>query len=320
LELLGSRIDRLGRYTAEEAFVKLSPFLSGTDEFRRFRSVSHLISLEALQYAGVIESVDEAMLTLELNGGARVVTLGPQPTEGPPSGGTGVLIPSPRTNLNRWPHVLDRPETVPSSFLGPLGDLAYTWLGETGDVLYIRNENTVSVGDVRLDDKLLGLLANEIAPKRPKNVIVDLRLNTGGNFFLTTLFAQSLPRLVPEGGRIFVLVGNTTLSAAIATAMILKGNGGDKVLFVGERMGDNAQFWAENPVAHLPNSRIPVVYSTGFHDWSGNCPANDHCFWGTEVFATPGLSLLPDIEVALSFEDYASGGDTVLEAALNLVE
>jgi len=318
-DLLGARVERIGNFTAAQALERVAPFFSGTDEFTRFGTVSLLVSLDPLAHAGVIPSTEAATLTLARYGETRVVTLGPQRAPAPPVGGTGVLIPSPPGNPHQWQHVLDALDEPPPAFRSPLSDVTHEWLAG-GDVFYIRNESTTTHGETRLDDKLLTIISTQVVPRRPRFVVVDLRLNTGGNFFSTALFAQILPKLVPEHGKIYVLVGNVTLSAAIATAMMLKGNGGEKVVFVGERMGDHAQFWAENPELSLPHSGIAVHYATGFHDWSGECSQNAHCFWATAIFATPGLSLEPDVRASLTFADYAAGHDTVLEAALALAQ
>ena len=44
------------------------------------------------------------------------------------------------------------------------------------------------------------------------------------------------------------------------------------------RAGDRLEFWAEGTPARLPNSRIRIGVSTGFHDWVHGCRAL-RCYW-----------------------------------------
>ncbi len=316
--VLGSRINRIGDVSTEQALSLVAPFISGTMEHIRFLSTAHLISLESLHHAGVIPSVDEATLSLTNGTGeSRVVTLTPQRSSRGQTLGIGVPIPSPPETIDRWLHVLDRaPDTSPA-FRAPAVDIAHEWMaGNT--VLYIRSNAIFSFDDRSLHDKLIELLHQASSERNLQFVVVDLRLNSGGNFFNSIVFSQMLPHIVPEDGRIFVLIGHGTFSAAIVTAAMLKGHGEGKVLFIGERMGDEPQFWSEGMAIPLPNSRIPVTPSSGFHDWSNGCAELPECFLPTAVYARQGISLEPNIQVSMSFGDYARGRDNVLETALLL--
>ena len=319
-DLVGGRIDRIGSVTAEEALSLVAPFISGTMEHIRFSSTSHLISVESLYHAGVTQSADEVTLSLALETGeSTTVTLTQQRASRGQTGGIGVPIPSPPDAMSRWAHVLDRaPETSPA-FRPPAVDIAYEWMADNS-VLYIRSNAILSFDDRSLHDKLLELLYQAASERQPQFVIVDLRLNSGGNFFNSIVFAQMLPHVVPEDGHVFVLIGNGTFSAAIVTAAMLKISGGQKVSFVGERMGDRPQFWSEGVAVPLPNSQIPVTPASGYHDWSNGCSEVPECFVATAVYARPGISLEPDVEVSMSFEDYVNGRDSVLETALSLAQ
>ena len=318
--LLGARIERIGELSADQAFLSLTPFISGTREHQRFMSSFFLISVEALHYAGVTQTADEVSLTIELSDNSmETIVLREQPTSGPPPGGLGLLIPSSADVPGRWPHILDSASQGSPAFESPAVDVAYRWMAG-GSTLYFRSNRIFSTDDQLLHEKLIDLLHEIPRDQRPRFVIVDLRLNTGGNLFNTVVFSQMLPAMIPPDGKIFVLVGNVTFSAAIVTAAMLKKNGGDRVLFVGERMGDSPQFWAEGREALLPNSGIPVSPAGGFHDWTNGCAGTQDCYIASEIFAGGGISLEPDIEVPTRFADYAVGRDAVLDSALSMVE
>ena len=116
-----------------------------------------------------------------------------------------------------------------------------------------------------------------------------------------------------------MLVGRSTFSAAIVTSAMLRIHGGNKVVFVGETMGDNSSFWGEPGTIILPNSRIPIDYATQFEDWGAGCDNVGTCYWPVVALGAKGISLTPDVTVAPTFAEYAAGRDPVLETALSML-
>jgi len=55
-------------------------------------------------------------------------------------------------------------------------------------------------------------------------------------------------------------------------AAMLKDAGAERVIFIGEGMGDNPRFWAEGSPVSLPNSKLRVKPSWGFQDWTDHAP------------------------------------------------
>lgn len=147
--------------------------------------------------------------------------------------------------------------------------------------------------------------------------MVDLRLNDGGDFFNTILFAQALPKLIASEGRIFVLVGPSTFSAALVTAAMLKQYGAHRVVLVGEPMGDRRPFWSEGLPVMLPNSKIEVRPAVWMQNWEDGCNDRSRCYWANTVFGGKPVSLQPELRIPLRFADYAAGRDSVLDAALS---
>lgn len=316
--LLGARIQRIGSLTPELAIARAAPFISGTEQRIRYLSAGYLISPELLRHIGAVADPNDVPLQLQVSdGSSRIVHLSrfarvdaaPAPQREPYS----VLIPDAPDAPDRWPHVLDDVTVRPWIYHNPV-ELSVAWIGDDASVYYLRS-NTLA--GPRLDQKLLyDVLQADVVPRRPRYAIVDLRLNNGGNFFNTILFAQALPKLIPPDGRIFVLVGRATFSAALVTAAMLKANGGDRAILVGETMGDGSRFWAEGANCTLPNSRVEVRYTTGFHDWATGCSDTDRCFWPVAAFGVKNTSLEPQIRVEPTFADYAAGRDPVLQTAL----
>ena len=105
---------------------------------------------------------------------------------------------------------------------------------------------------------------------------------------------------------------------SLMTVKVPSGAGGDKVVFIGEPMGDAGQFWAEGRKLALPHSKIAVRYSDQFEDYEKGCTDTRNCYWATVAFGPRGISLAPDIAVDVTFADYAAGRDPVLAKALEL--
>ena len=322
--LLGARIDKFGDLTSKEALAAVAPYIAGTEQRIRYLSAFVLMSSDVLHRIGAGNDADVASATLRLRDGtAEQVRLRPAPSFDPgmkaPDAayfGFSALIPADPALVGRWPHVLDAVADRPLTYR-PAVDVSFAFIGDGGKVLYLRSNQVLSSDQAPLDQKLLfGILQKEVVPRRPNYAVVDLRLNQGGNFFNTLLFTQALPKLLPPGGRIFVLLGRATFSAALVTAAMLKANGGDRTMLIGETMGDADHFWGEGAEKTLPNSKIAVRYADGYHDWANGCADLDHCYWPVVAFGVHGISLEPELHMEPTFADYAAGRDPVLDAAL----
>ncbi len=323
-QLLGARIERIGSNTPEQALREVAPFISGNG--RRIRAVSpQYLRVPALLHAlGMAETDAGARLTLRTRDGAiHQVSL---PLESPPDAsragadGWSALIPSDAGQPGRWVHVLDGVAERPWAYAKP-ADVESRWVDDGRRTLYLRsNQIAGSDGNVlSLEWKLLGLLAAEIVPSRPRAVIVDLRLNSGGNFGNVILFAQALPNVLPPESEVLVLVGPSTFSAALVMAAMLKDAGGSRVRLLGSGMGDDERFWAEGTRIALPHSGLRIKPSWGLQDWGKPCRPVERCFWANVAWGPKRrISLRPDIEIEPSFAEYAAGRDPVLERALEL--
>jgi hypothetical protein len=323
-EWLGARIEKVGPLAAAKALERVTPYISGNDRRRHALAPQYLRVPALLQRLGIAPSDSEARLVLRRPTGEQAdVTFqlesAPDPLEDD-ADCWSALVPSEAQVPDRWAHVLDTLEQRPSIYHAPV-DLAHEWLDPDHKTLYLRS-NQVQGSDgqpLSLAWKLLGVLVAEVVPARPRCVILDLRLNSGGNFVNSILFAQALPKLLGPEGRVLVLVSESTFSAAIVTAAMLKAEGGEKVRIMGSEMGDGPKFWAEGNGVPLPNSRLQVKPSWGLQDWGE--PATDPAgyFWPNVVWGPPRkISLSPEPVVETTFADYVSGRDPVLEKAKEL--
>ena len=134
------------------------------------------------------------------------------------------------------------------------------------------------------------------------------------------LVAEALPEVLPDDGRLILIVGPRTFSAGIVTAAILAARAKGRITIVGERAGDDLQFWAEGGFLTLPNSGLRVHYSDGYHDWRHGYDADDERNRANPRIAAVNArysaaagNLDPDPVIPLTFRDYAAGRDPVME-------
>jgi C-terminal processing protease CtpA/Prc len=103
---------------------------------------------------------------------------------------------------------------------------------------------------------------------------------------------------INKRGRLFVAIGRGTFSSAYDNAQTLREY--TKAIIIGEPSGQKPNSYGEVKTFVLPNSNLEIGYST--------------MFWKS-VDGDP-LSMMPDISVEVSFNDYVVGRDVVLEKIL----
>lgn len=306
-ELLGARVEDIEGALPEEVAAALDAYSPGTSEHARVTSGYFLERPELLAAIGAVPAPDSMAVRFTLPAGTTIIrTLPARETTS-------------TANADDTRRVLDGIDPLPL-YLRDADESAFLALLPEQDAVYIRiNRNY----DKALPDKLEDVL-DTIDARAPRNAIVDLRLNGGGNYQLTAPFAQALPEALPSDGRLIVIVGPRTFSAGIVTAAILAARAEGRAAIVGERAGDDLQFWAEGGFLSLPNSGLRVHYSDGYHDWRhGYDPddernrANPRIAAVNARYSAAAGNLEPDPVIPLTFRDYAAGRDPVMEHILS---
>lgn len=130
--------------------------------------------------------------------------------------------------------------------------------------------------------------------------VLDIRNNGGGNNYLNQPILHGLIRAqkINRPGKLFVIIGRRTFSAAMNLAMEIEGN--TYALFVGEPTGALPNHYGDAISFKLPRSGITVRCSELY--WQNSDP-RDKRPWIT-----------PDIPAEQSFADFVSHRDPALEA------
>lgn len=317
-DLLGARVTHYGDVSIEEVNAQMSVISGGTLEF--FRSVSGDSSMATpalLHHMGFITSPNEVEVHFVFPDGSTDVRLmePSQPGQADnPSTAAGRML-FPRFDMNGW---------TPLEFSGgsplylkgdnPLGEpFQYRALGVQGTP-YFQMRGNSSTRAQSLPEFIIDM-EGQMADQKYPVIIADLRLNQGGDTLLTAEFMLSLPNYLTENGKIYVVLGNRTFSAGMNAAALIKYAGGDRVMFIGENVGDREQYWSETNRYALPNSDMRVTYAVGLHDLENGCADRPECYWWWGENVNPAIGeILPDIFIVTTFEDYSSGSDPVLIA------
>lgn len=110
--------------------------------------------------------------------------------------------------------------------------------------------------------------ANLVRTRPGVPLFIDVRGNTGGDFLRTIPLIDAIAES-PDDRRVVLLVDKFTFSAAIVFVAILKHRLGERLVLMGEEMGDGLTFFAEGGTIDLSCSGAVVRYSSAFHDWAG---------------------------------------------------
>jgi hypothetical protein len=307
---LGARLLAIDGRDLQSLLTALRPFVSGVEARARTYAPSLLQSPQVLHAAGLAASATEITLRLQLADGSVA-----EPVL------AGVASVQRRQYLDPrwiaqektpWRHVLQDAASLPLYLQHPEKQYWHTRIDDPAG-FYVQINRTRSEGDVPLDIYLARLL-NEIRAAKPRHVIVDLRFNSGGDNLLTMDFTRHLSDAVPPDGHIYVITSGRTFSAAIVTVARLKYFGGARVTLVGEKLGDGLIFWSEGKDLVLPNSRLAVHYTDGFHDWEHGCTSPLRCFIVNIPHSVAAGKLPLDLPVSPAYADYAAGRDTIFEA------
>jgi hypothetical protein len=92
-------------------------------------------------------------------------------------------------------------------------------------------------------------VSREIASDRPRSIVLDLRLDQGGNFTTTASLMKDLTVLADSIERFFVLTSAWTFSAGDVSLALVKEHGGAKVVVIGAPAGDRIRLWASQELS-----------------------------------------------------------------------
>ena len=320
-DLLGARVEKIGRRTVTDAIAALDPVIVRDNEQQvTFMAPRFLRYTAVLQGLGIIDDLSKASLTVRAaDGTTRELMLHAEPgehlwdryppgwtalpdkvaatcagteagtgsgTEAGTEAGTGSGHPRPL-------HLRHRDLPYWFEYL-PAHDLVYFQYNAVRD--------HPAEPFAAFCDRLFGFIED----RRPGRLVIDLRWNGGGNTFLTQPLLHHLIAcpVTRRRGALFVIIGRQTFSAAQNTATAIGRE--TSAIFVGEPTGSRPNFIGETIYFELPYSKVRANAADLF--WQTSWPA-DHRTW-----------IAPDIYVPPTFEAFSRNEDPAMDAILALRE
>lgn len=298
-DLVGAKVVRIGRLTASEAYEAVRALIGRDNEMNaRYFAPFLLVMPEILHAIGAIDDPDNAPLLLEQAGARTVAVLEPS--------GTAPMMPS-DTDVSWAPEAgwvdmrgVDGPGTPVWLRGDPRDNLRFEYLPESRTAYVQYNK----VGDQ--PDETIAAFAGRLRAfmdSAPVNrLVLDLRLNRGGDGTLNQPLLRSLIRSSKlEGpGRLFVLIGRSTFSAAQFLVHDLEEY--TDAVFVGEPTAGKPNSYGDARRLTLPNSGVTVRVSTLY--WQRGHPLDNRRWKGPEVAAE------------LTSRDYRANVDPAMRAVL----
>jgi len=288
--LVGRRLVAVDGTPAERVFELVEPLVPHDNAWNtRGMAPHYVLTAEVLHGLGVVDTAGAADFTLESSGGARAeVTLTPVPGPQYASEFADPLH-------GHYPSVL--PSAPRPLYLANGGRPLWVTTLAGGRAVYV-GFNAVSAPA----PAMLRRISRLALASRTRRVIVDLRLNGGGDNTtygpLVDLFAS---KPVNRRGKLYLLIGRATFSAAANFAAEIDRD--TRAVFVGEPTGGGVETYGDTVPVLLPSLGWYVYVASRYHERKRG--PNDH-----------RLAVAPDVRVELTSAQYFVGQDPVLERAL----
>lgn len=309
-ELVGARVLRVGVSSADSAVARVLPLFSADNEWGRREGAALLSNAVLLKALGIV--VAEDTLPLETSKG-RITLSAVLTGNGDASWWQyGEITGPPGTHLitafaGRDAEGYRDPGANADLPLHLRGRRAYWWTYLSGDsTVYFAFNNVVArsrFSKFTLMEELDQALGRvDSAPAGTKRFILDMRYNSGGDGSLTSAIVNEFVKRdasIGRRGRLFVITGRKTFSAAAGTVIDLLRHASP--ILVGEPMG--VAFNASGDAGHssLPNHAIGVAISTN----------------STLITALDDVRVIPvQIPATMSGEAYFAGRDPPVDAIL----
>jgi tetratricopeptide (TPR) repeat protein len=293
--LLGAQVLRFGQHPVEDAMAALEPLISrDNQQWPKLIKPLLLPQLPLLHALGVVADPGHVALTVRHpDATTRMVTVAADST-----------WPAPVATLPCPPGWVFFPDTSAAPLPLYLSNCGATyWFDYLPDpqVVYFQF-NSVADDPAEPLEAFCGRLFDHIDGNQVDKLVIDLRWNRGGNTFL---MLPLLHRLIGCGkinqrGRLFVIIGRNTFSAAQNTATFIERH--TNAIFVGEPTGSRPNFVGETTPFQLPYSKLVVNVSDLY--WESSWPM-DHRAW-----------IAPELYTPPTFQAYRANRDPAMEAIL----
>jgi hypothetical protein len=287
--LVGGRVMRIGAVPAEEALARVGAIVNRDNEMTvRDVAPNWLQVPEVLHGLGMIETATTVPLEVDKQGTRQSAEL-------------PALDWQVASDTAGWVNMRDGATSpTPLWLRDPRNPFWFEYLKEHR-LLYVQYNVVADKDDEKLKaffDRVFHVVDVEPVEK----LVIDIRRNNGGNGYLNWPLIYHIIRSdkINEKGKLFVIIGRLTFSAATMCAVYLERH--TAAIFVGEPTGGSPNGYGEHGEVILPNSRLNIFVSTLY--WQESDP-RDKRPW-----------IAPRLPAELTSDDFRSNTDPAMKAIL----
>jgi hypothetical protein len=291
--LVGSKIEAVNGVPVQEAITRVSEIISRDNDMATLLVAPVFLAMpDILEALKLSASSKAATFTLRKDGRVSTVTVPAAQIDPqwPPDTDPTLMTPEGWVDARTSPQPLWLQAPLDYHRLMTLPDrnALYTQLNMVTDV---KGESLSQFGQ---------RIRKQADSTNPRAIIVDLRLNFGGNMDLRSGYVRELIKAEDDDTRLFVLSARGSFSATEAILVDLRRL--TNAVFVGEPASSKPNSYGDGYRSYLPNSGITVQTSIYWHQLAGQSTA-------------PWTGV--DIAAPLTFADYVAGRDPALAVAIN---
>jgi tetratricopeptide (TPR) repeat protein len=298
-QLVGKRVVRVGSLSTKDAMARIKTTAQrDNDQGARWMGPRYLARIEYLDALGISNGLDAVgVIVVDAGGKETRATVRAIPFSGGSQHDTEV-IPS------DWIDMAAKTENVP------------LWRRERDKFFtleYLPETRIVYANFRAVQDSPHETLAQFAARtldlaegKDARALVVDVRLNTGGNNFLGRAFLNEILRSdeFNQSGKLFVVTGRETFSACQNFCTWLDRQ--TEAMFVGEPTGSRPNFVGEGNQIVLPYSGLTANASSRY--------------WQDSVSEDMRPWIAPDLEAEMTSEEYRNNRDPAFAAILEYLK
>ena len=285
--LLGAQVLQIGSHTVGEALEAVYPVVNRDNPMGLTLLAPYFVTVPEVLYAQRVVQDETRIPFTFLTRDEKTTT---------------VVLP-PLTSLGgvNWVEATDGLGTSRPLRLRKPGNLWFEYLADSKTVFVRINviDDSQEQSVTEFTRKLLSFIAEHPVDR----AVLDLRDCHGGNnqLFRSLLLGIIRDDKIDKPGKLFVIIGRDTFSAAVNAASDLERL--CDCIFVGEPTVGSPSSYGDAKETTLPNSRLIVRLSTVYwRDWTGD-------------ESRPWIA--PDISTQISSGDYFAGNDPSLRAILH---
>ena len=303
-DVVGGRVVRIGNVSADEAMARVAELVHRDNTMGVLSIAPRYLAIpEVLHALRVSEHIDRAEYLVRRADGREVAIE------------LAAIPDSDLSNLSNRPYVLPSEQDRVRLTFASDGRPTPLWLSDPGNRFwhrYLEDSRTLyvqlnAIGNKREESMsdFFERVFREVDEREPERLVIDLRLNGGGNNMLNLPIVHGILKrdAINQYGRLYVIVGRHTFSAASHLVTYLERHA--NALFVGEPTGGSPNHYGDAAPVILPNSGLRIGASTIY--WQNSLP---------RPFETRD-STSPDIAAELTIDAYREGRDPALEAILS---